>query len=434
MTPPDDPYSKLDAEIRRMTEATRQSGLVDASNRALVAGALAGIPPHVRDMVEGQGACVGLLDAARDAVRSLAIPAAMPDTMWRLLKEQPPYAGYLETLKEATTAHSRFALPPTLKLLAEARSPSLAAMETLRQTAEAARLSPLQESLRLIAKAQAPQHEALLRSFADNNAYTRHLDAVRSAVVLAITPEMQNTIILAARGLPDWLKPAAPSDMLLPSWHLTAGIGAAGVAGPALVRDVLRSLHRDRPETVAFEVAVGIAESFDDADGGVEQTADLLQRFTAALIALGASTRDWVAKQGIVNLLALVVALGAFYDCHLARLDADEQTALARVAASTEPTPAQWEITRHLQEIEHALGEQAREHAAERDQRVVVQAAPLRLAPEAKSTVIRIVYPDDRVRVQEVTDGWARVEVFEYRSEAAVTGWINRRVLRRPPT
>ena len=270
-----------------------------------------------------KGAYAGLLDAARYAVRLLNIPPAMPDAMSRLLKEQPPYAGYLETFKEATAAHSRFALPPTLQLLAEARSPSLAAMETLRQTAEAARLSPLQESLRLIAKAQAPQHEALLRLFADNNAYTRHLDAVRSAVTLAITPEMQNTISLAARGLPNWLKPAVPSDMLLPSWHLTGGIGAAGVAGPALVRDVLRSLHRDRLETVAFEVVVGIAESFDDADGGVEQTADLLQRFTAALIALGASTRDWVAKQGIVNLLTLVVALGASYDSHLARLDAD---------------------------------------------------------------------------------------------------------------
>ena len=100
MTPPDDPYSKFDAEIRRMTEATRQSGLLDALNRASVAGALAGLPPNVRDMVEGKGAYAGLLDAARYAVRSLNIPPAMPDAMSRLLKEQPRMLVTLRRLRK----------------------------------------------------------------------------------------------------------------------------------------------------------------------------------------------------------------------------------------------------------------------------------------------------------------------------------------------
>ena len=34
--------------------------------------------------------------------------------------------------------------------------------------------------------------------------------------------------------------------------------------------------------------------------------------------------------------------------------------------------------------------------------------------------------------MQDVKDGWALVEVYEHKSEATTTGWVNRRALRSP--
>lgn len=71
-------------------------------------------------------------------------------------------------------------------------------------------------------------------------------------------------------------------------------------------------------------------------------------------------------------------------------------------------------------------------YEAERNIRVVIQSAPLRTEPDAKAHVMRMVYPDDRVRVVDIKSTWALIEVYEYKSKSTVTGWINRRVLRMP--
>jgi SH3-like domain-containing protein len=83
-----------------------------------------------------------------------------------------------------------------------------------------------------------------------------------------------------------------------------------------------------------------------------------------------------------------------------------------------------------LQTLERQVAQLDR--ASDPNVRVVAQPAPLRLEPHAKASIIRKLYPDDRVRVQEVKDGWALVEVYEYKSEATITGWVNRRALRMP--
>jgi hypothetical protein len=223
--------------------------------------------------------------------------------------------------------------------------------------------------------------------------------------------------------------------MLLPSWTRTAGIGAMGIANPGLIHDVLGALHRARPNTFAFDVAVTLAESFDQpSDVGAEWAADLLQKYTTALIALLVTTKGWVARQGIISMLSLILLIAATYEGHLARLDGHEQVLLARAAASAEPTFAQKEIARQVEALQNAMRKQDTAHRADRNIRAVIRSAPLRVAPDAKAHVMKMVYPDDRVRVQDVKGNWALIEIFEYKSEETVTGWINRRVLRLPAT
>jgi hypothetical protein len=52
------------------------------------------------------------------------------------------------------------------------------------------------------------------------------------------------------------------------------------------------------------------------------------------------------------------------------------------------------------------------------------------MSPEADGKIMRQLYPDDLVRVLDVKDAWAHVEVFQYNSEQLITGWVNRRALR----
>jgi hypothetical protein len=111
--------------------------------------------------------------------------------------------------------------------------------------------------------------------------------------------------------------------------------------------------------------------------------------------------------------------------------EAHQHTELARTAAGLGPeTVIHREITEHLQILEQRVAQL--DLASDRNIRVVAQMAPLRLEPRAKAPIIRQLYPDDRVRVQDVKDGWALVEVYEYKSEATTTGWVNRRALRSP--
>jgi hypothetical protein len=88
------------------------------------------------------------------------------------------------------------------------------------------------------------------------------------------------------------------------------------------------------------------------------------------------------------------------------------------------------EIAERNEELKKALAQFKREHEKDRNLRVLARSAPLRMTPEADGKIMRQLYPDDLVRVLDVKDGWAHVEVFQYNSEQLINGWINRRVLR----
>ncbi|MDR6624816.1 SH3 domain-containing protein [Caulobacter segnis] len=72
--------------------------------------------------------------------------------------------------------------------------------------------------------------------------------------------------------------------------------------------------------------------------------------------------------------------------------------------------------------------------SADRTLRFVHKAAPLRLAPDASGKLLRVVYPDQSLKVLDEQGAWLKVEVFDYHAGAAVTGWLNRRHVRSAPS
>jgi hypothetical protein len=245
-------------------------------------------------------------------------------------------------------------------------------------------------------------------------------------------------ITKAMRDLPPWLRPQGFPGALMPSWQIAASLGAAGAAPASLVHDVLGALHEERPDTVAFEAVVRMVEGVDAEERYLAEAAlALLRQYTSMLIEFLSSTTDLIRREGIVATITLFITISGLYVNYLSLLSsaeqtelAREQTAIARAAAASDPSTAYHEIAKHLQNLEQQVAQLDR--ASDPTIRIVAQPAPLRLEPHTKAPIIRKLYPDDRVRVQEVREGWALVEVYEYKSEATTTGWVNRRALRLP--
>jgi hypothetical protein len=158
-----------------------------------------------------------------------------------------------------------------------------------------------------------------------------------------------------------------------------------------------------------------------------ERVLQLLQKYSAAFITLLGQTTDWVQRQGLVNILTFLLTAYVAVENHRSRVDSDVQTQLAIEQASE----THQEIADRKQELENVLSEfEDQQEKKDKHLRVLVRTAPLRMSPEADGKIMRQLYPDDLVRVVDIKEGWAHVEVFQYNSEQLINGWVSRRALR----
>jgi hypothetical protein len=223
------------------------------------------------------------------------------------------------------------------------------------------------------------------------------------------------------------MKPLSALQAVQPSWEIASSLGAVGIGRPTLIQDVIGSLHVERHETISFEAVVQMMEVADEADDEIaERVLQLLRIYAGLFIELLAETKDWVKRQGLMAMLMLFLGTYTALEGRRARIDADVQKDLAIKQDSN----AHSEIAERNEELKKALAQFKQEHEKDRNLRVLVRSAPLRMTPEADGKIMRQLYPDDLVRVLDVKDGWAQVEVFQYNSEQLINGWINRRVLR----
>jgi hypothetical protein len=221
----------------------------------------------------------------------------------------------------------------------------------------------------------------------------------------------------AINNLPIWLKPASLQQTFQPSWEVAAGLGLAGIGRPGLIQDALTAIYAERTPTVGFEVAIQMLQIADSAEDDLtDRIIYVLKTYKAAIIDHIAQSKDWIAQQGVVSILALIVGIASLYETHLSRLDADTQNKLV-ASASPERDLSKREIAQHLDQIGENVSQLLEEKKVDQDARVLIRMAPLRAKPDAKGTIIRQLYPDDMVRLLEIQGGWARVEVGGFKDE-----------------
>jgi len=370
----------------------------------------------------------------REYERTLGIPASVFD----ILKRQDsvmdqirnalalPSLRYLDAIKMTTVASFNKEM--------EAANLASSFVTSLAETA--ARESALQNSVGLALARQATIPGAVYAELDRINGITHHLREMSGLGVMSqiagqasvfSAMEGMKGLESALKGLPQWMKPLSALQAVQPSWEIAASLGAVGIGRPTLIQDVIGSLHVKRHETISFEAVVQMMEVADEAHNEVaERVLQLLRTYAGLFIELLAETKDWVKRQGLMAMLMLFLGTYTALEGRRARIDADAQMDLAIKQNSN----AHREIAERNEELKNALAQFRQEHEKDRNLRVLVRSAPLRMIPEANGKVIRQLYPDDLVRVLDVNDGWAHVEVFQYNSEQLINGWINRRVLR----
>lgn len=247
---------------------------------------------------------------------------------------------------------------------------------------------------------------------------------VSSQFALGITPD----VISAMSGIQESASAIAASTvaaqaaaLLRPGYRSAATLALEGIIGRGVTADLLHDYdNADRDRAPFFASVIESVSVLDDPDATEAEQISALQRLIVAFEAIRGFLKAEYQKAGIVAVLALAVAVYSALPDNC-------------------PTPIQQplEIRQAAEQIKAMSADLRleRERADERRNRIRYVRGPvnLRAEPHRGGLVIRLVYPDQWVQVLETKGEWARVEVFDYRSDAGIEGWINRRNLRATP-
>lgn len=217
------------------------------------------------------------------------------------------------------------------------------------------------------------------------------------------------------------------SDYFRPGWQLTASAGLAGLAGAGAVSSALAHYDDEGELAELFAATLDGIREFDVVDDVAEvDLGPTLLRLVELYYALLARTGDFVAREGLVAIFGLLVAVGALVDQHIHAANDDSQRLLAESVVATRASTE--EIRRLRADLERQSQENRDRELRGRDVRALTR---LRAAPDREATVILDVHPGDYVRVVDVRGHWAEVEVYRYFDGSMVRGWLPRSSLAR---
>ena len=209
--------------------------------------------------------------------------------------------------------------------------------------------------------------------------------------------------------------------MTKPGFGMLSAIGLGGLGPRGAIADLLATYEQSDRAPI-FGAVGGAVETLDLPDEArldrlLERIEQVLHQVSTALDRLPKS--DGLSREALIALIGLLVAIAS--------------TAIAYDAlevARQGPTAAQFD--RLNQEVE-AIRADAHQAAPDPASRYLDSTAPLRAEPQANGLLLRIVYPDQRLMVRRTDGAWAFVEVYDYRSDQSITGWISRKRLRLSP-
>ncbi|WP_159851519.1 hypothetical protein [Brevundimonas sp. G8] len=202
-----------------------------------------------------------------------------------------------------------------------------------------------------------------------------------------------------------------------PGWLYTADAVLVGGAPPSAGSAVLRDYDTADANTPVGET-IGDIQTFDS--GGLEGLQDRVNRIPDRLSMLDRT--DLVGRHGLVNLLAVLLAVAAL--ATTVALELDDRDAKALIAMETKNNA----VLSRIAQTQAEIVQTARD---DRNVRGLRRSSWLRVGPDQSATPIRKLFPDELVRVRKAQDNWVEVEVFDYGGDSTV-GWMPRSALAAP--
>ncbi|WP_428156530.1 hypothetical protein [Brevundimonas sp.] len=202
-----------------------------------------------------------------------------------------------------------------------------------------------------------------------------------------------------------------------PGWLYTADAILVGGAPPSAGSAVLRDYDAADGNTPVGEI-VGDIQAFDS--GGLEGLQDRVDRIPDRLSMLDRA--DLVGRHGLVNLIAVLLAVAAI--ATTVAFELDDRDTQALIATETKNNAVLNRIAQTQAEIVQAARD-------DRNVRGLNRSSWLRVEPDQSAAPIRKLFPDELVRVRRAQGSWVEVEVFDY-SGGSTSGWMPRSALAVP--
>lgn len=254
------------------------------------------------------------------------------------------------------------------------------------------------------------------RPFADIASWPRALDRYYGLDLSRGLPGRDAGGSLAGRAL------AEAASLLRPGYQSVAMLGMEGIAARGAAADLLR-LYDEIPdeEAEAFASVVAGVTALDADEADPAEMATALERAWFVISRALGFVKDEVHKAGLIAMLALLVAVHS--DWVAMNPPAQDNGSLAARLD---------EATRELKGMRQDFRNRG-EAGARNPIRYVHGIARLRAEPNRGAQLIRLIYPDQLLRVIEREGDWVKVEAFDYPTDTPVRGWIHRGNLRRAP-
>lgn len=264
--------------------------------------------------------------------------------------------------------------------------------------------------------------EARERLFADRVQWAQ---AVNSQLRLALPATLFASLAAAQLGQGLGVEAAARdiASMVRPGFQATANVALEGLAPMGPVAELLRR-YDETVDAPAMSAVHGTVRLFDAENAGIEAFMDAFDRAWEMVVEALRLSPDLLRNSAFIAWLGTLAAIAG------AGLVAYQ--VFGPPPASV--TQRMDQSNRELHHINDQLAAQRQSDEARKHIRYVLDVVNLRTEPNRRAQVVRLVYPDQPVRVIETKGEWAKVEVFDYGSDRSVLGWISRRHLHGGPS
>ncbi|MBV8686814.1 MAG: SH3 domain-containing protein [Alphaproteobacteria bacterium] len=284
-------------------------------------------------------------------------------------------------------------------------------------------LARLQETARGIAGMQAAHGWAQRDRLFSNVSRWAHAADVQlrlglSAGVVAALAAQPSASQVAAASVA-----AQAAAILRPGFETAATLALEGLAPSGAVAELLRRYESEKRDAPVFESVRETLVSLDDEETTGTAFMELFEQAWAAIVRLVGDRPELLRNQAFLGWLSVLISLaGATFTAYQV-WGPPPAAIVSRLDAGND----------ELREINRKLDAERRSAEAQRFIRFVHQVVNLRAEPHRQGQMIRLVYPDQPVRIIELMGEWVYVEVFDYGSDGPVRGWMSRRYLRPAP-